>query len=254
MDRISRCCLLAGIAVSRFQVHAQEGGDNSTAIPPTGCTVCQDGSPISNAGAVLDVPGFGALSCGSIDALVGGLYTSDDSNCQLLQSVSSICGCPGAYDGSNNEYPCQLCANGVVPESKHNLPLSYLDDVVNYEGVNCRLLEAYFESSLEASEPTCQLGQAWTQDYCCSSAEWKPPSNPCQVSVEASDAVIDLGQELTCLQLQEAAATLWDESDSDCTEIKSITSVTCGSQSGEEPAEVCSLCKDGSSVTSPERL
>eukprot|EP00980_Cylindrotheca_fusiformis_P014189 scaffold3725_cov114-Cylindrotheca_fusiformis.AAC.6 len=251
---ISRCFLLAGVTISILQVKAQEIDDNSTSVSPTACTVCQNGSSISKPEALLDVPGFGTLSCGSIDALVGDLYNSDDSNCQLLQSVSSICGCPGAYDGSNNESSCQLCANGVVPESKHNLPLSYLDDVVNYEGVNCRLLEAYFESSLEASEPTCQLGQAWTQDYCCSSAEWKPPSNPCQVSVDASDAVIDFGQELTCSQLQEAAATLWDESDSDCAEIKSITSVTCGSQSGEEPAEVCSLCKDGSSVTSPERL
>eukprot|EP00980_Cylindrotheca_fusiformis_P006574 scaffold1386_cov89-Cylindrotheca_fusiformis.AAC.1 len=254
MTSISRCLILAGVIISILQVNAQEIDGNSTAIEPSACTVCQDGSPISMPEALLDVPGFGTLSCGSIDALVGGLYTSDDSNCQLLQSVSSICGCPGAYDSSNSESPCQLCANGAVPESKKKLPLSYLDDVVNYEGVDCRLLEAYSASSLEASEPTCRMGQAWTQDYCCSSAGWEPPSNPCQVCVEASDAVIDLGQELTCLQLQEAAATLWDESDSDCTEIKSITSVTCGCHSGEEPAEVCSLCKDGSSVTSPERL
>ncbi|CAJ1966731.1 unnamed protein product [Cylindrotheca closterium] len=189
------------------------------------CTVCPDGSPISNPTGELHVP------------------------------VSTACGCP-----SQATNPCQLCGDGnQVPESKQELPLSYLDESVNYEGVNCKLLQTYFNSSIESDDLTCQLSQAWTKEYCCSADEWVPPSNPCPICVQSPNATIELGESLTCEQVQEAAATLWEESDPNCAQVQSVTGPVCGcndsgGSSAGEDIPMCTLCKDASSVTTPDKL
>eukprot|EP00526_Cylindrotheca_closterium_P005255 CAMPEP_0113615426 /NCGR_PEP_ID=MMETSP0017_2-20120614/7693_1 /TAXON_ID=2856 /ORGANISM="Cylindrotheca closterium" /LENGTH=621 /DNA_ID=CAMNT_0000524659 /DNA_START=6 /DNA_END=1868 /DNA_ORIENTATION=- /assembly_acc=CAM_ASM_000147 len=218
------------------------------------CTVCPDGSPITNPTGELNVPGFGVQSCAVISGLVGTLFPLEDPNCKLLHSVSTACGCP-----SQATNPCQLCGDGIqVPDSKQELPLSYLDESVNYDGVNCKLLEVYFNSSIESDDLTCQLSQAWTKEYCCSADEWVPPVTPCPICVQNPNATIDLGESLTCEQVQEAAATLWEESDPNCAQVQSVTGPVCGcddsgSSTGED-VPMCTLCKDASNVTTPDKL
>lgn len=223
------------------------------ALQDSRCTVCPDGSPITNPTGELTVPGFGVQSCAVISGLVGTLYALEDPNCQLLHSVSTACGCP-----SQSTNPCQLCGEGnQVPDAKHEFPLSYLDENVNYEGVNCKLLEVYFNSSIESDDLTCQLSQAWTKEYCCGADEWVPPATPCPICVQNPNATIDLGEPLTCEQVQEAAATLWEESDPSCAQVQSVTEAACGCGSGGSTGEdvpMCTLCKDGSSVTTPDKL
>lgn len=220
------------------------------------CTVCPDGSPVTNPTAELSVPGFGVQSCGVISGLVGSLYSLEDPNCQLLHSVSTTCGCP-----SQATNPCQLCGDGNrVPNSKSELPLSYLDETVNFEGVNCKLLESYFDSSIEREHISCTLMQAWTKEYCCSDEEWVPPASPCPICAQNPNATIDLGEELTCEQVQEAASTLWEESDPNCAQVQSVTGSVCGcnNDSGGNPVDenipMCTLCKDASIVTTPDKL
>jgi len=63
---------------------------------------------------------------------------------------------------------------------------------------------------------------------------------------------------VTCEQVQEAASTLWEESDPNCAQVQSVTGPVCGcddsgSSTGEE-VPMCTLCKDASNVTTPDKL
>jgi hypothetical protein len=204
----------------------QAQADKEPATIP--CSVCFDGSPITQPDELLEIPGIGSLPCGTVEGLAGTLYRQEDADCQLLQSVGRICGCPSMV--LVDEGSCDLCGTGAsVPGARSELPLTYLNDVVNYEGVNCRLLEAYLETSIATTNTTCQLGQAWTRDYCCSSAVVVAPVNPCEVCVEAPTNALSLGGlELSCAQIQQAASTLWESNESTCNQVQSLTALSCG--------------------------
>ena len=75
------------------------GGDTEEPEP---CTICADGSAITNPDGLVPIPGTGSVECSMIDQFF--LPDDEDSDdCQSLRRFGSICGCPVPADA------CQLC-------------------------------------------------------------------------------------------------------------------------------------------------
>ena len=245
----------------------------NSATPATPCTLCSNGASISKPNANITVPGYGVLQCQIVATNVGLLLPDQTApECQLLREVGGpICGCPVPSNA------CQLCPNGAdPPSSRLSAPLSFLDGLLgNITGlsVNCEVVHAYLISTISASNNTCSLVQNMLQDYCCQ-ADFQQPSLPCEFCSQwkpgelGSNQSVSVGGFTTkCSDLQQYAPTLWSAGSQVCTFAQILATTDCqcpvpptsgggttGSGGGTTTASSCSLCKDGSHVTMPDRL
>lgn len=200
-----------------------------TAIPCTFCTrgmITEDEKPIH-------IPGYEFInSCGSIDSLLPAFLTEDDPQCQQLQSISTLCGCPPPDDS------CSFCPDGSA--------ITYPDKevpwlVAAFGGIvpTCELVEAY-SASLISEDETCSLLQA-ISSYC----GCRPLDNACSycngepLQKEFYDVVIPvlsneaLGIIGTCELYWETQYQLL-ESDIFC-ELSGYIDIHCGCNGGHLP-------------------
>ena len=73
------------------------------------CMFCTRGA-ITKPEKAINISGYDMVdNCATVDTLVPLVLTSDAPECQLLQSISSYCGCPRLEDY------CTLCPDGNPP-------------------------------------------------------------------------------------------------------------------------------------------
>ena len=134
---------------STIIVDAQSTG--SEAAQPQPCTVCPGGETITLPEQTLSLSNDLAFvdSCGTLETVIG-LVATDSPECALIQSASSLCGCP------TRENACSLCPTGGA--------VSLLDEDLTF----------FFADRTEIPEgivPTCQLVEAIAKSYAADSQE-----------------------------------------------------------------------------------
>jgi hypothetical protein len=78
-------------------------------------------------------------SCSKVDTFVPLVLTSDDTECQLLQSISTYCGCPRA------ENSCTMCPDGSPPlYPQREIP--FLKGIIQGVVPTCEIVEAFIAS------------------------------------------------------------------------------------------------------------
>lgn len=133
---------------------------NTIAAP---CTFCTRGD-ISTPKKLVTIPGYEFLdSCATLDALLPAFLQDDASECQLLQSMSTYCGCPPPQDS------CSMCPDGK-PVSEPEKEVPWLAGA--FQGIvpSCGLVEAY-AASLPSDDGTCTSLQAISSHCGCAPIE-----------------------------------------------------------------------------------
>jgi hypothetical protein len=152
------------------------------------CTVCPNGDPITFPEKALSLPGFEFIdSCGSLDSTIGLVLQSDADECALIQSVSSLCGCP-IQNGA-----CYLCGEGSFVQQP-DLQVPYLLDI---DGLTptCEFIEAYLHSIPE-TDSMCGGTNAFTASYC-GCPDSPPTQGPMCTLCPRGEAVPDANRTLS---------------------------------------------------------
>lgn len=103
------------------------------------CMFCTRGA-ITKPEKAINISGYDMVDkCATVDPLVPLVLTSDAPECQLLQSISSYCGCPRLEDS------CTLCPDGSPP-SYPQREIKFLKGL--FQGIvpTCEILEAFIAS------------------------------------------------------------------------------------------------------------
>lgn len=117
-------------------IYALSTSYTTEAIP---CDFCSRGE-ISRPDRNVTIPGYEFLdTCGTIDSLAPALLTDDNPQCEILQSLSSYCGCPPVQDS------CSLCRDGSPVELPEKT-FPWLAGVFGGIAPTCELVEAYAAS------------------------------------------------------------------------------------------------------------
>lgn len=122
------------------------------------CTFCTRGT-ITTPDKAIEVPGYDFLStCADVDLLLPLALTEDDPECQLLQSMSSYCGCPVREDS------CTLCPDGS-PVAQPDLEVSWFADEFGGTVPTCAMVEA-FTASFAQSDDECRYALQLISSHC----------------------------------------------------------------------------------------
>jgi hypothetical protein len=210
------------------------------------CTVCPNGYLITLTEKVLSLPGFKFIdSCGTLDLLIGSSFQTDSDECNLVQSASSLCGCPIP------EGACYLCGEGASVQ-RPDLQVPYLLDI---DGLTptCEFIEAYLHSLFE-TDSTCGVAQAFTASYC-GCPDSPSLEGPMCTLCPRGEAVPDANRTLsiegipfeTCGEAEQAAALYLSQASDTCNLFQSVSSL-CGCETLSSVESPCSLCQDGSLV------
>jgi len=218
------------------------------------CTICQNAEPVSLPDTILDLPGFPPLQCGRVDATLIFLIPNEtSSDCETVQSLGSLCGCPSRADS------CPLCPSGNLAGSPLN-ELPFFSDLFLGNTPSCQILEAYLKSHSN-EEPVCFVSQSFISGYCgCDSdglldEEQGTPCSLCPDGEQASQpgknvSIPDLPFQ-TCGQLEDALGMLLKDGAEACGLMSQAFASYCGCTPTR--ANSCSLCRDGSHVSDPFR-
>jgi hypothetical protein len=116
-----------------FLVFSSAGGDP--------CTFCDDGSAVTLPDYMVQLPGFPALSCSSIDTMIPSLFPdATSSDCALAHQVSSVCGCPVIAES------CNVCGDRTqVPKAQ--------------------VLVEEFAEIFQGNVPTCEFVVAYLRSF-----------------------------------------------------------------------------------------
>lgn len=121
------------------------------------CVFCTRGQ-ITQPEKPVHITGFEFIdSCGSFESLLSAFLTEDDPQCQQMQSLSALCGCP------RRENACSLCPDGssiAYPNKEVQWLASAFGGIIP----TCDLVEAY-TASLVSNDNKCMLLQA-VSTYC----------------------------------------------------------------------------------------
>ena len=299
-DKRPRPSRLASLTVTTAVVLKNAGMVEATTTP---CTICADGvSSITLPDAEMEVPGFGFLTCSTIQEGISLLLPDDTvEDCQKLRAMSTLCGCPKPA-GDN---ACDLCGSSLsqVPSSRSDATLPFLNHL--FQGsdgtavgatVTCGLLETYLYS-VESDMPMCLSTQELLFDHCCieslgtsaNNAIMDQNNHSCKIQCEDNVTLsTSRDHEIrdenwndlfpTCQQVDEALTRSFMIIPNDrCNTIfqTDLASECCGAENRTRlPADEndaalndntdntavvnvgsdsCSLCRDGSQVTLPDR-
>ena len=248
------------------------------------CTICKDGNPVVYPDAVPIREGpLGGQDCATMDSLVRLLYpnASSSSECRVVQSLGSLCGCPSSPSSMQNT--CSLCPHKdeVVTNPDKPLPfLSYL--FADMLTPTCAMMEAYLQfTENSADHPMCTLAQTYMADYCGCNRNPNPQTNkdssssfsePCSVCPNKNDILQSPNRTFnmegfpfeTCQQLQEGSGLLLQEGSNQCASLKglghycgcssSIDHVMMDDSSHDDGAQQgsCFLCSGGEPVPNPD--
>lgn len=123
----------------------------------TPCNLCTRGA-ISAPEKPISIPGYEIIdSCGTLDAFLPIVLTEDDQECDLIQSISTYCGCPP------QENACTLCPDGsAVSEPRKEVP--FLSELFMGIPPTCDLVEAFAANEQDGST-LCDTGHLMS-NYC----------------------------------------------------------------------------------------
>lgn len=125
----------------------------------TRCQFCEWGA-ITTPDKVISIPAYEfSDSCGTLESVVPLMINEGTPECDLVQSMSSLCGCPKPQDSSS----CPLCPDGSsVPDPDRQV--TWLSDQFGGFAPTCEMVEAYVASFIETDE-TCVALQL-VSSYC----------------------------------------------------------------------------------------
>ena len=227
------------------------------------CSVCTDGIPVTESfsNKMLSVPGFPPLPCGSVDATLALLLPNASSpECELIQSLGPLCGCPVASSVGES---CMLCEKhqGELANPFHELP--FLADMFQGFAPTCEILSAFLQSSNSEEDALCGSSKLFLADYCCESPNIKEDAPPCQLC--AGDQTLQLPNRTinvtdfpftSCQSLADSLELLFKQSSDQCNLLTDAFSQYCGCASpfdGERNSNHCTLCRDGTPVSLPNQ-
>lgn len=211
----------------------------STVVYDTSATKCATcpmaGDFVPDPARNVSIPGFPFTTCGQLDRAVDSVLKDGSEQCDLVQSISTLCGCEAPA------LPCTLCIDGSstpVPDKPvHWARNSFLGIVPN-----CQLYEAYV-AGLSAEGEKCELSQRASyhcgcpppiEDHClfCPKKYGPFPSEDL-MKTDPGFLVLDpeLGIEPTC-ELLAALQYSVKRSEGECWEATSI-SPECGCHDGK---------------------
>jgi hypothetical protein len=214
------------------------------------CTICPNGDPITIPEKALSIQDYEIIdSCGTLNSTIGLFFQSNTDQCDVIQSASSLCGCPIP------EGACYLCGkNSVVQQPDRQVP--YLLTIPALTPT-CEFIEAYLHSISE-TDSICGVTNAFTASYC-GCPDSPPIEGPMCTLCPRGEAVPDANRLLliegipfkTCGEAEQAAA-LYLSLDSDTCNIFQSVSSLCGCETSSLLESPCSLCPDRSPVTLPD--
>jgi len=237
----------------------------------------------ANPSASLELPGLGNLPCSTIEAAIG-IFLPDETadDCKLIRSISTLCGCPKPAGESSCEL-CRLNGEGSsVPDNRLDERIPFLDHLLQGElstdpgAMTCGVLQAYLHS-IDETEQTCSAAQGMLSEYCCLDSQ-SPSAEKCSLcgtgvesfangshSLSSVSSFASLAALVPC-QDATKAAELFSKGSEECSNLQSLveSECVCGTPEEEsvppivhatEDSDVskCSLCRDGSDVTMPDR-
>ena len=223
----------------------------------TPCSLCPTGDPISLPNKKINISGFEYVDdCQTLSSIVN-LFPQESTECNLIQSISSLCGCPKQEDA------CYLCPDGSTAMYGWR-EMDFLSDL----GIRptCELLEAGLYS-YSNTESFCQLSQKVFGDYCgCGAKLGSQPwildeSQQCHMCKNGDNTTtpnkeIDIeGFPLrTCGKLELAAKALLTENHDGCIWVQALDNY-CNCNPIPE-SEACPICGADKSfqVPFPERI
>lgn len=239
--------LILGVRSEHFQ-------DSSLLVA---CSVCRDGpSSLGSPENVISIPGMpGELTCEQLDLLVPSLYPdSSHPNCQALQSVGALCGCPTPANS------CTLCKDNA-PMAFPERPVEFFGDALGGGMIvpNCEIVDAFLRTSYSEDDNLCASTQNFLGSYCeCvgSVTEIDHSSEPCTLCDDGSpisfpDEVINIeGVPFSsCNQLDLAVSALLELGSEQCNMFQSISTL-CGCP---KRPDSCTMCPDGGSIEYPDK-
>jgi hypothetical protein len=215
------------------------------------CTICPNGDPITIPEKALSIPGFEGVidSCGTLDSAIGIFFQPDPDQCSLIQSVSSLCGCPIP------EGACYLCGeNSLVQQPDRQVPYLLNVDPLT---PTCEFIEAYLHSISE-TDSMCGVTKTLTASYC-GCPDSPPIEGPMCTLCPNGEAVPEANRTLsiegipfeTCGEVEQAAALYLSQDSDTCNILQSVSSLF-GCETSSLMESPCSLCPDGSPVTLPD--
>ena len=222
------------------------------------CSLCRNGTTMTLPDKTPIKDGLlGGQPCFQINQWIGLLYTTDSEECQTIQSLGTMCGCPLVVVDEPNAAPpppCTLCPNGgLVTKPDKPLPLfSNLAVFVETIGAvpTCDMFQAYLLSSSTTNSNNnddnglCRLAHEYMADYCgCNpmttttmseNDATTTPSMPCSICPIVEDKStaplllpsanktlnLDGFPFETCGDLEDAASLLLSEGSRQCDSLK----------------------------------
>ena len=258
--------LIVCLASSAKLTMSQENGTSSPFVTLP-CTICRGGEPVGLPDKIVTSEGILAgQTCDQLDDFVGILYPNASApDCQAIQSVGTICGCPAATN------TCTLCGNAGERPLYPDKTIDSLGDLL-FPGITptCELVEAFLWSTDNAAEDgLCLVAHEFLAGYCgCPSAVPTTTSNdvgtaPCSICPNVDDTMLYANRTLnmeglpfeTCQDLQVAAGELlWEGSDR-CSSLQVLANYCgCTSTLRSSSESVCTLCPDGTAAPLGDNL
>ena len=258
--------LLVG-SLMGFSVNGQE----ALPPPPPPCSLCHDGIAVAFPDKIVADTGVLAdRTCQEVNVMLGWLYpNASHPECQNIQSLGSLCGCP-----TQTQNTCHLCGIQNEPPTDNeqsiinNNELPFLE--LNLGGSlvpTCAMLQAYFQSvNNSADTEWCLTSQYFMADYCgCQQGEqMEPPplqSPPCSLCPQQEQSMNTNSSIIrektinvpdfpfaTCGALEDAIQLLLFQDSDQCNGLQRGFAVYCGCQEQVHPVSPCLLCGDGSAA------
>jgi hypothetical protein len=233
-----------------------------------GCRVCLNGLDVPLPAKSISVPGLAFIEdCGQLDQSLPLLFpNSSSSECQTIQRLGSICGCPVAVENS-----CSLCLSGKFARYRER-EIAPLADLFLGLTPNCEILEAYLRS-VETEDSLCLIGQNFIAEYCGCDDEDEvdgtggpeytttnittttqgcnlcPSGDP--IALPDKNISIDGFPFQTCGQLDSAVQLLLTNTSDKCGPMQGLLGSYCGCPVVLENA--CQICPDGGIMAYPEK-
>ena len=240
------------------------------------CSLCRNGTAVAFPDRIVaDTGVLTDRTCQEVNVMLGWLYpNASHPECQNIQSLGSLCGCP-----TQTQNTCHLC--GIQPnddnddQSINNHELPFLE--LNLGGLvpTCAMLQAYFQSvNNSADTELCLTSQYFMANYCgCRTVVEPPiPAAPCSLCPLLEDSeqgnnntnsLSSLVREkminipnfpfATCGALEDAIRLLLREGSEQCGALQSAFAIYCGCQDRIHPVSPCTLCSDGRAVPWPDQ-
>ena len=202
-------------------------------VPPNACSLCWDGSPVTN--LLLELPDYQArdlvplspidtaLTCESLESYLNTLGENDAQCLSIQQDAGERCGCPPLLV---EEPPSNANNNTATPQ--------------NATGTNATVPPVVEEQNTDSNEQT----------------ETQEPRQSCTPCRNREDSIMfpDLPLPAGDLPLESCAdlgffASLLGEDDVECDVVRAV-GFYCGCP---RPPDACTLCPNGESVPNPSR-